>query len=473
MFVITRGGNIVPYAIDLFCGAGGMSEGIIQAGFHILFSSDINVDVERTYTNRHEQLGLIQDINTCFHRDDIRNLTGDFITECIQGLQIFRNGEVPLPEDIDAIFGGPPCQGFSRAGRRDSNDPRNLLFREYLRVINEIRPKYVIMENVEGFTDTRLDNFVGVTGITYPDETLVPDILLQEFANIDYNTLEPRILDSSNYGVPQRRKRVIFIAYRNDVVAPRYPEPTHTNENKITLLAAIGDLIADNHLRQELNPILTRYQLDSRNGRTLRVDNEAIEHNGVFYNYEFSNHSPIIVERFSLFNEGEDSAAIKRRIIREGIDITGKAHLLAELNKKFHMTEQELINIFANAQATPEMIEVLLTKKTARTKLNSHEPSLTVLTLPDDYISPFEDRIFSVREMARLQSFDDSFQFLGKRTTGGIRRKIEVPQYSQVGNAVPPLMAKAVACEIMNAIIETSRRFDIEPEVAIETEAAY
>lgn len=82
-------------------------------------------------------------------------------------------------------------------------------------------------------------------------------------------------------------------------------------------------------------------------------------------------------------------------------------------------------------------------------KLSRTQQSRTVVTLPDDYISPFEDRIFSVREMARLQSFDDSFEFLGKRTTGGPRRKFETPQYTQVGNAVPPLLAKAVAKTII------------------------
>ena len=94
----------------------------------------------------------------------------------------------------------------------------------------------------------------------------------------------------------------------------------------------------------------------------------------------------------------------------------------------------------------------MLTKKNNRKKLDRNKPSLTVVTLPDDYISPFENRIFSVREMARLQSFDDSFEFLGKRTTGGDRRKMEVPQYTQVGNAVPPLLAKAIATEIMKVL---------------------
>lgn len=97
-------------------------------------------------------------------------------------------------------------------------------------------------------------------------------------------------------------------------------------------------------------------------------------------------------------------------------------------------------------------MDILLSKKNIRTRLNKKDTSRTIVTLPDDYISPFEDRVFSVREMARLQSFDDSFIFLGKRTTGGPRRKLEVPQYTQVGNAVPPLLARAVAKSIKDVL---------------------
>lgn len=104
-----------PNAIDLFCGAGGMSEGILQAGFHILFSSDINEDVEKTYRNRHDQLGLIQGVNTFFKRADIRELPSSEIINSIQQLKMFENKSLPK---IDVIFGGPPCQGFSRAGQR-------------------------------------------------------------------------------------------------------------------------------------------------------------------------------------------------------------------------------------------------------------------------------------------------------------------------------------------------------------------
>lgn len=141
----------MAYAIDLFCGAGGCSEGLIQAGFDILFSSDISDMVEVTYRNRHEQLGLIQGKNTWFERSDIRELTGKKIKECISKLQIFQGKKIP---EIDLMIGGPSCQGFSRAGRRDKSDPRNILFGEYVRVISEVKPKYIVLENVEGFVDS-------------------------------------------------------------------------------------------------------------------------------------------------------------------------------------------------------------------------------------------------------------------------------------------------------------------------------
>ncbi|MDV6002185.1 DNA cytosine methyltransferase, partial [Streptococcus canis] len=137
----------MAYAVDLFCGAGGCSEGLIQAGFHILFSSDISDMVELTYVNRHKQLGLIQGKNTWFERSDIKNLTGETISRRISELDIFKNKKVP---EIDLMIGGPSCQGFSRAGRRDKSDPRNMLFGEYVRVISEVRPKYIVLENVEG-----------------------------------------------------------------------------------------------------------------------------------------------------------------------------------------------------------------------------------------------------------------------------------------------------------------------------------
>lgn len=443
----------MPYAIDLFCGAGGMSEGIIQAGFHILFSSDISEDAKKTYMNRHEQLGLVQNYNTYFHRGDIREVTGNLIWNVIRDLEIFYNGQNPIPLEIDAIFGGPPCQGFSRAGRRDPNDPRNLLFREYIRVVREINPRYVVMENVEGFNDTKFYGFEGVTGELYEDGSLAPEILKNEFNLIGYNTLEPRVLDASDFGVPQKRRRVIFIAYRDGERQPTYPQPTHTDIEKVSVIEAIGDLIRDNVIRNTVNPQETQYQIHSRLGRTRHIiNNEPITGNNMILNNELSRHLPLIQERFSLFNEGEDGTAVKKRIISQGIILDDKLNLINECVNKLNMNQDEVLNRFSTGNVTDEILDILLTKKTIRTRLDRNKPSLTVVTLPDDYISPFENRTFSVREMARLQSFDDSFVFLGKRTTGGQRRKVEVPQYTQVGNAVPPLLARAIANEIITVL---------------------
>lgn len=441
----------MAYAIDLFCGAGGMSEGIIQAGFHILFSSDINEDVKDTYVNRHEQLGFRQGVNTYFHRGDIRELTGDFIWEAIWGLQLFHDGNHLPPNMIDAIFGGPPCQGFSRAGKRNPNDPRNLLFREYLRVVNEIRPRYVVMENVEGFNDFKFYGFSGLTNKKYDDGSLAPDILRSEFELIGYNTLQPRVLDASDYGVPQRRRRAIFIAYRQGEKAPDYPQAILDGENRVSVADAIGDLIEGcRNIGAECS--LSQYQIDSRTGRTPDINGHTLHSDGLVHNNEKSKHLPIIVERFSLFREGEDGGGVRKRILKEGIDLSDKVHLISECCAKLDMSASEIIEKFKCGNVSDKMLDILLTKKNIRTRLSQNKPSLTVVTLPDDYLSPFENRTFSVRELARLQSFDDSFVFLGKRTTGGPRRRLEVPQYTQVGNAVPPLLAHAIAKEIYRVL---------------------
>ena len=415
----------MPYAIDLFCGAGGMSEGLIQAGFHILFSSDINPDVQRTYMNRHEQLGLHQGVNTCFHRGDIRELTGNLINEKIGNLEIFRNRDVP---EIDAVFGGPPCQGFSRAGRRDPNDPRNMLFREYLRVINEVRPRYVVLENVTGFMDTRFYGFEGVTGHRYPDGEIVPNILINEFQLIGYHTLQPRILNAAHYGVPQRRNRVIVMAYRNDMVPPVYPEPTHDDDTALTITDAISDLIRNENIRNQVHDTDTDFQIASREGRTPDVNGNAIDSNGIVYNNEISAHQQIIAERFALFREGEDGAGLKNRVMSEGIDISNYPALINHCVNAMGLEQEQVIELFRAGNVSRENVDILLTKKNIRTRLDRNKPSATVMTIADDYISPFEPRTFSVRELARLQSFDDSFEFLGKRTTGGLRRRVEVPQ---------------------------------------------
>lgn len=437
----------MAYAIDLFCGAGGCSEGLIQAGFDILFSSDISEMAEVTYRHRHEQLGLIQGKNTWFERADIRELTGKKIVESIGSLDIFKDKTIP---EIDLMIGGPSCQGFSRAGRRDKSDPRNMLFGEYVRVISEIRPKYIVLENVEGFTDMQFVGYEGITGIKYPDGSVTPYILRNELNEIGYKTLEPKILNAADYGVPQRRNRIIFIGYRDGLTPPQYPVPT-TPDKHLTLYDAISDLIVNDDLRNHVAPKLTKYQKESKRGRTPGINGKPISVRKE-KNIDLPNVTDVVRERFSLFYEGETGTLLKKRVMEKGIDISQKPALIAMCAEKLKMTPQRVVSLFNSGKATKDQAEVLLTKKNIRQRWSANQPSATVMTIADDYISPWEDRTFSVREMARCQSFDDSFEFLGKRTTGGLRRRVEIPQYTQVGNAVPPLLAKAIAEEILKVL---------------------
>lgn len=440
----------MKYAVDLFCGAGGMSEGIIRAGFHILFSNDINEQVMKTYTHRHEQLGLIHGKNTFSYCGDIRNITGDFVCDSIASLEDFMGQD--FKNKIDVIFGGPPCQGFSRAGlRKGSDDPRNFLFKEYVRVISELRPNYVVMENVEGILDTKLLGFVGLSGKKYnDDECLTTNLLKLELDLIGYDILEPKILNASDYGVPQNRRRVIFIAYKKGLSKPNYPEPL-TKENKVSILDAIGDLLRSKKNRESYNQTRTQYQLESIKGRT------GINSNGVIHNNELSVHSKIISERFSLYEQGEKASEVKKRIKVNGINLSRKKALVEYLSKELDISASDVVSLYKKKNIDKKYIDLLLTKKNMRTRLEANSQSLTVMTIADDYIHPIENRTFTVREMARLQSFDDSFVFLGKRTTGGLRRRVEVPQYSQVGNAVPPLLSYAIAKEIMRTLTKTEK----------------
>lgn len=424
--------------IDLFCGAGGMSEGILQSGMNILFSSDINENVEKTYKNRHEQLGYIQGEDTYFYRSDIKNLNSEIIFDKIHSLKNIKE----KVETIDVIFGGPPCQGFSRAGKRNSNDPRNLLFREYIRIIKEVSPRYVVMENVVGLLDMKFYNYIGLNDELYKDGVKTPEILINELDKIGYNA-KYSVLNAVDYGVPQRRNRVIFLAYRKNEKEPEFPK--RNVEKNITIEEAIGDLAKGKTKK------LTKFQQDSIMGRTPTKNGEIIGKLEKLNN-EKSVHTSIITERFSLFKQGENGVDLRKRIKNEGINLCNKKNLIGLIKKHTDMTEEEVIEKFLKKNVEDELLDLLLTKKNMRIKLSADKPSATVLTIADDYISPFENRTFTVRELARLQSFDDSFEFLGKRTTGGLRRRVEVPQYTQVGNAVPPLLAKAIAEEIKKCL---------------------
>lgn len=416
-------------AIDLFCGCGGMAEGLMKSGFDIVFANDISEFASETYIQRHKQLGLINGKDYVFYKGDIHNVTGSFIKESVLSLEKNKN-EHDLK--IDAVFGGPPCQGFSMAGKRDKDDPRNLLFKEYLRVVSEISPDYVVMENVVGFLSTKLDGYIGSDGEEYKGESsLAPNILLKEFSKIGYKTLKPKVLDASDYGVPQYRKRVIFYAYKKGVKKPNYPIPLKT---KVSLIDAIGDFYDSEHSSQ--------YILDRKKESSL----ESIKNN------ERTIAKRITEERFSLYLDGESTGNVKNRVKENGVDLSSCKELVKYLANEMCISKPDVIKAFKEKGISDDKINLLFTKKNVRKKLRKDLPALTVVTIPDDYINPFNNSIFTVRELARIQSFDDDFVFYGKRTTGGKLRKKETPQYTQVGNAVPPLLAYHICKSIHDVI---------------------
>lgn len=428
-----------PIAIDLFCGAGGMSEGLTQAGFHIIFSNEISKQAALTYKKRHEQLGLIQGKNTWLEVDDIKNISGNLIKEKIKKLEDFKNKNV----EIDAIFGGPPCQGFSRAGKQKIDDIRNFLFSEYLRVVKEVKPKYIVFENVPGILDIKFHNFISKFDKEIYKQKSAIDIIKKELAKIDYELLDYKILNAADYGVPQNRHRVILIGYRKGQKIPNYPQKLNY---EVSLEEALGDITGYSVGNLE-------YQISSKKGRTPNIiSGIPIESNEEFFNNEKSKHYHYIQERFSIFREGESNIQLRKRLLTTGIEIENYPNLLEYLSNKLNLRKQDIIRKAKNLNSNLEILDSIITKKNSRVKMKLNKSGNTVLTLPDDLILPVYDRICSVREFARLQSFDDSFIFYGKRTTGGKERKKEVPQYTQVGNAVPPLLAKAIAEEIKKVL---------------------
>lgn len=186
-----------PKAVDLFSGAGGLTQGFIT-NYDVLFGVEHDKDAATTYSANFAHPMLNSDITSL----DAKKLVNEY-------------GEA------DVIFGGPPCQGFSMAGRRDNKDPRNSLFMDYLRFVDAFKPKYFVLENVPGILTMKT-----------ADGGLVVDIISSEVSKLGYN-LKYKKLYAPDYGVPQKRRRVIFLGWRNDQQEPEFPTPTHTKETYV------------------------------------------------------------------------------------------------------------------------------------------------------------------------------------------------------------------------------------------------
>jgi DNA (cytosine-5)-methyltransferase 1 len=387
------------YFIDLFAGCGGLSLGLEQAGFEPLLFNEINPSALKTYENH------VQGKFNPEFVHDIKDLTDDRI----DGLKSkWKSDGI----DVDLVAGGPPCWGYSNIGIRrtfktDKVDiGTNHLYKQMAKVIDRIQPKMFLFENVRGLLNARWT--------PNGEKSEIWNDVKNTFQGINGYTAEPELVYCYDYGVPQNRPRVIIVGIRDDINSinelnkpcnGRLPD----KENKA--IPSIKDWLDDLVDPEYLETLHTgTYPTDPQSEiqkEFRELNGEILKKGDPVYNHSYSRHKPEIIKKFQYM-----------------IDNDGKI---------------------------PERMK---TKKFAQRVLPSNwkngKPNITVTSLPDDYVHYSQPRSLTVREWARLQTFPDSFIFHGPRTTGGRRRagepgdmfeKREIPQYTQIGNAVPVKMA--------------------------------
>lgn len=322
--------------IDLFCGCGGLSLGFEEAGFKPILAIDLWSDAIETYNfNRPTKPGKCIDISK-LSNEELRK----FKEQCI------------------GVIGGPPCQGFSTVGKRDVNDPRNQLYKQYCRVVEIVQPQFFVLENVKGL-------------LTLEHGFFKEDIK-NRFEKLGYH-VDFQLLNAADYGVPQNRYRVFFVGMKKSYF--NFPKP---HKEKVTCKEAISDLEDGYAIEPQ-----SKYQM-------------AMRSEGKITNHDFTTHTS---ETVSIISKIPDGGNIK--------DLPPEYWNVRKYNKAFE-------------------------------RMSSEGQSNTVDTGHRNYFHYSKNRIPTVRENARLQSFPDSFFFCGTKTS----------QYKQVGNAVPPLLAKAIATAI-------------------------
>jgi len=402
--------------VDAFAGCGGLSLGLMQSGCNGLFAIERDKFAFDTL-----QTNLIgEQARHSFDWPDWLPIKPASI-ETI--LTKYRHQLEAHSGTIDILVGGPPCQGFSSAGRRKHDDPRNKLFRSYLRLVDILRPRAVLMENVRGFTSDFKD---GDRVRNYASE-------LRSLLSERYEVHE-RLLDLSQFGVPQGRKRYFLLALQPgvsknnpfDELARRAPSFLRS----LGLQAPIPSWAAISDLEIQCN------------GRRPSVDTPGFE--------EISYVGPLT--RYQRLMRDGARAPSDLRLARHSDEIVSRFQKIIELS---HAEGRLNIAISDDVRA-----RFGLQKKALRV-LDPDRPSPTVTSMPDDLLHYTEARTLTVRENARLQSFPDWFAFRGKYTTGGHLRRLEVPRFTQVANAVPPLAARAIG-ELLVELLAVSKPHRLE-----------
>lgn len=362
--------------IDLFSGCGGLALGLHKAGWKGLFAIEKSADAFSTL-----KYNLI-DKNSNFEWPEWLPKQNHDINQIIE---LYEDKLRELDGKVELIAGGPPCQGFSMAGRRQEKDDRNKLIDSYIRFVELVKPKVLFFENVKGFTiGFKNGNKRGEAYSVY---------VVEKLRNLGYD-VEGRIINFSEYGVPQKRQRFILVGTKNgkaedffiSIVKNRAEFFKSKKLNDTTSLSdAISDLLQTNGL------------VDSPDSKNFKA--------GIY----------------------KEATSSYQKLMREGKNLKNKiadSHRFANHKKE---TQEKFQYILQNAQANkniPDSIkEKYNLKKRTVVPLCQDSCTPTLTTLPDDYIHYSEPRILTVREYARIQSFPDSYEFKGKYTTGGDMRK--------------------------------------------------
>ena len=391
--------------VDLFAGAGGLSCGFLQEGFNIALAVEKDAWASETYVSNH--------LNTNFHCADIASLPDSFFFKY---------------KGADVVMGGPPCQGFSisASNRRDPNDPRNLLYLQFLRAVEIIKPRVVLIENVREIQKFRL-----------ADGRLLCLDIQERLLKMGFHS-HILTLNANVFGVPQSRIRTFILAAKDE---RRLQETVAnlSNQNQIQLLRSSRNLQSDFCLWDAISDLpevepwkvteedFQKYATSPKNQfqKMLRKDSAAV------LNHVPMRHTPRMIERFKLLLD------------------TSK---LVGLNMPSELTPR--------LRGNPELESHKVYDQNHR-KLDPNKPSPTITaSFYSSFIHPFQPRNLTVREAARLQSFPDSYAVKGKRTTlskkllakKGEIADVYLDQFNQVGNSVPPLLAAHLAFEIKNLL---------------------
>jgi DNA (cytosine-5)-methyltransferase 1 len=393
--------------IDLFAGCGGLSLGLNRSGWKGLFA--IEKSPFAFSTLRHN---LIDNLNHFQWPEWIEKKNYD-INEV---LKTKKENLKSLRGKVDLVVGGPPCQGFSTAGQRVESDNRNTLIKSYITFIHLVQPKIIFFENVKGFTQRFEKN--KSKGKKYSEH--VQACLKRKGKDYLGYEVFGQLINFAEYGIPQKRTRFILVGIRKDIFLKQGINPTKffdlIKSNREAFLINKG-LGLNQNIEDAISDLLTS------NGTTICPDSK-----GFLAGYYGEAKTPYQI--------------LLRQSLKKTSNIPDSHRLAYHNNNTTTLFNTLIKKATKGKRLDGEEKEKFEIKKRGIIVLDKNKPSPTLTSHPDDYVHYSEPRILTVREYARIQTFPDWYQFKEKYTTGGKLRKIEVPRYTQIGNAIPPLFGE-------------------------------